>query len=559
MDIDYKAPGSVSLFDSGWGLYLLRAVLFIVLSVFILGGYAVVNFHGLRQREAMEIAETARNMSESQGYTTQSVTPFDIWYLQKQGQNPDFSKVPDMHHAPGYPVLLSWVFRILKPDYKASSDSGIFDAEYKAIIPLGIILTLLCSGALFYVGLQLFDMRIAATATVIFIISNLTLGSMISGLPLPLLTLAVTLACGFALRAVYFSVIGGHAPKMILLIIGSAVFTAVAVLTDYTMIAIAVGLMAVLAVQLQRLRWVSILLFVTVTTLLVSPWLMHNHKLGIGAMGAKPYDAIAGSSLYQDDSLSRTVEPVFNSYRVTRALRHKVVSSVAEDINGSKAVAGGLILCFFVLALFHRYEKNGVSALKWLVLSVILMLMLLTPLIGPSYTVLSSVFPLVVLLGVSAFVDYVDREEFFEPGMQMLLVWLLIILSALPAVAQVIKGSKAVYPPYYAPIQEFVCSMLDESETLYTDMPWATAWYGDRNSVLVPLEIADVAKITNGWTNVGGVYLTSETAGKTHVEKDGWRDILYHKVPESVPFKHAIELPSGRGDQIFLSDRPRWE
>jgi hypothetical protein len=304
---------------------------------------------------------------------------------------------------------------------------------------------------------------------------------------------------------------------------------------------------------------VSVLLFVAVTALLIAPWLLHNHKQGVGVLGAKPYDALAGSSLYQEDSLSRTVEPAFNSYRVARALRHKLVSSIAENMSGGRAVAGGVILCFFVLALFHRYERNGESVLKWLVLSIVLMLMLLMPLIGPSYMVLSAVFPLAVLLGVSAFVNYVDREEFFEPGMPLLLIWLLIILSALPAVAQVIRGSRAAYPPYYAPIQSFVCSMLDEGEVLYSDIPWATAWYGDRTSVLVPLHISDVDKIRDGWTNVGGVYLTSETACKTVQEKEGWHDILYHKVPESVPFRHAIELPVGCGDQIFITDRPRWE
>jgi len=559
MSDDYKLPRQGIGLDSGVGAILLRVLLFAVLAVFVLGGYAATQFHGLRSTESMEIAHVAHNIATGSGYTTRSITPFNLWYLDENGVDVALASIPEIDHAPAYPALLSLAFRLMRPSYEFSADFGMFDAEYKAIVPLGILLTMLCAAALFVFGRQIFGLRVAGLATVIYLVSNLTLSSMISGIPSPLLSLAVTLVCGFAIQAIRLSASGQSIVRMLLAVCGCALFVAVAMLADYTMIAVAVVVLVLFAIQLQRFRWTSILLFVVLSGLLVSPWLLHNHKLGVGALGSKHYDAVANSVLYQDNALARTVEPEFNSYRVGGAIKRKLVASVTENISGTKALAGGIIICFFVLALFHRYENKDVTALKWAVLLMLAMLALLMPLIGPSYAVFGALFPIVILLGASAFNDYLDREEYFEQGMQQLLMWALIVISALPAVAQVIKGSDYSYPPYYAPIQQFVCNMVEEEETLYTDIPWATAWYGNRTSILLPQEINDVEKIATGWDNVGGVYLTSETANRPVQTEASWCSLWLQKAPEGIPLRHSIQIPAGRSDQLFLANKVRWE
>ncbi len=558
MSDDYKLPRQGIGLDSRVGVVLLRVVLFASLAIFVLGGYAVVQFHGLRTSDSMEMSHIAHNLATGGGYTTLSITPFDIWYLEKHGIEVESAAIPNIRHAPGYPLLLSLMYRIARPSYQASRNSGLFDAEYKAVIPLGILLTLMCAATLFVFGRHIFNSRVAMVATVIYLVSNLTLSSMVSGTPLPLLSFAVTLVFAFSIRAVQLSGSGESIIKLLLAVCGCAVFATVAILSDYTMIAVIACVLLLFAIQLQRLRWVSILLFIVMTGLLISPWLLHNHKLGIGVLGAKQYDAVAGSALYQGNSLARTVEPEFNSYRTARAIRHKVISAVAENFSGTKAVAGGVIICFFVLALFHRYEKREVTAFKWMILGMVVILALLMPLIGCTYSVFVAIFPITILLGASAFIDYLDREEYFEQGMQQLLMWALIVISALPAVAQVIKGADYSYPPYYAPIQQFVCSMIEDDEILYTDIPWATAWYGNTVSMLIPEEIADIEKITNGWSKVGGVYLTSETANRPVNAEASWRSLWHQKVPENIPLHHSIEIPAGRADQLFLSDEVRW-
>jgi hypothetical protein len=562
-----RAQGVVTSLDSGLGLVLLRGLLYGCLALAILGGYAAVQFRGLRTAESMEFAHVARNVASGNGFSTRCVRPFDVWYLQRgktvepgDREAPPAlpARIPELRQAPAYPVLLSILYRIVRPGYAVSQGGWVFDAEYKAVVPLGILLTLLCACAVFGLGNRLFGPRVAGLATVVYLVSNVTLSGAISGLPLPLLGLVVTLACGLAVRAIQLSATGEHVPKLLLTVVGSAVCAAVAMLTDYTMVAVVIGIVFLFALQLQRLRWVSMLLFLLIGVAVVGPWLMHNHSRGVGLLGARPYGAVADSSLYADDALERTVAPEFNSYRVARAIQQKVITSVASTLRGPEAMAGGIIICFFVLALVHRYENPAIAGLKGFVLGVLGLLLLLSPLVGPGYIVLGGLFPLVVLLGVSAFVDYVDREEYFEHGLPTALAWLLIAVSALPAIAQVMSSNPSGYPPYHAPMQRFVCGLTADEERLYTDIPWATAWYGDRTSVLLPREIADVDDIAGGWEGVGGLYLTTETSDRPMQQESTWRSVFGHEVPESVPLRHAIELPAGRPDQLFLTDRVRW-
>jgi hypothetical protein len=556
MEDDYYAPRTLADVLNSWlSGAMIRGVVFLIVAVFICGGYAILQFHGLRNGAAMGYSEVARNAAQGAGFSTRARTPFDVWYLKQKKMTSDGAMVPDLHHAPGYPALLALVYKVTKPDFGAVSRRGVYAPEYKSVVPLGVLLTIICAVLVFVVGRSVFGEVAAGLAAVIYLVSNLTLSTMISGLPLPLLTLAVIAGFGCAMRAAHWSTIGEHYLRQLFYVVLSAVFAAAAVMADYSMLVVAVGFAALLWIQQQRLRWVGVLLFVVVCGALLAPWMLHNHNLGLGALRATPYDALSDSVLYPADTLARSVEPQFNSYRVAAALRHKIMSVVAGDISGFKIASGGIIICFFVLALFHRFERLDITVAKWWLVITGGALAVAVPLIGGAGPVMAALFPLAVLLGSAAFIDYLDSEEIFDSGMHTLLVWVLVIASALPALAAVARGGASAYPPYYAPIQGFVCSMIKDDETLVTDIAAATAWYGGKKSLLLPNKVEDVAKLLPDWKGVGGMYLTLNAAE----HGSDWQGLLYHKVPEGVPFKDAIDLPPGNPSQIFLSDAPRWQ
>ena len=104
--------------------------------------------------------------------------------------------------------------------------------------------------------------------------------------------------------------------------------------------------------------------------------------------------------------------------------------------------------------------------------------------------------------------------------------------------------------------------MLNEREVMCTDMPWATAWYGDRVSILLPKDVDDFYEINDYKQYVSGMYITTLTKNKPFVKQllDGpeksWLPVMSGRTPPDFPLKMGVSL--NRQDQIFLSDRNRW-
>jgi hypothetical protein len=93
-------------------------------------------------------------------------------------------------------------------------------------------------------------------------------------------------------------------------------------------------------------------------------------------------------------------------------------------------------------------------------------------------------------------------------------------------------------------------------------MPWATAWYGDRISILLPKDIEQFFEINDYKQYISGIYFTPLTKNKPFVSEllDGpeksWLPILSGRMPADFPLKAAVAL--NRQDQLFVSDRNRW-
>src|SRR5256885_12502468 len=67
--------------DVGFGVQWFRLGLFCLLVLLIILLYNGTRFLGLRDREAMDTAQLARNLARGRGYVTQFVRPLDVWYL----------------------------------------------------------------------------------------------------------------------------------------------------------------------------------------------------------------------------------------------------------------------------------------------------------------------------------------------------------------------------------------------------------------------------------------------------------------------------------------------
>jgi hypothetical protein len=143
------------------------------------------------------------------------------------------------------------------------------------------------------------------------------------------------------------------------------------------------------------------------------------------------------------------------------------------------------------------------------------------------------------------------------------LTLLLVLLTAVPLIMSLLPPQIGIpYPPYFPPFINHVCDLLQPNELLCTDIPEATAWYGNRNSLLLPATIDEFYEINDYDKRVSGLYITTVTRDRSYV-KDlltgpyrSWFPILDGRIPADFPLTQGFPLKDM--DQIFLTDRARW-
>ena len=124
------------------------------------------------------------------------------------------------------------------------------------------------------------------------------------------------------------------------------------------------------------------------------------------------------------------------------------------------------------------------------------------------------------------------------------------------------------YPPYYPPELQQTASWMQKNELMMSDVPWAVAWYGQRQCVWLSLNAqSDFFAINDNLKPVLAVYLTPETMDSRFVSdwvmtRDySWGSFILqvvtqHQIPPAFPLRIAPKgfLP----ERLYLTDRERW-
>jgi len=138
-----------------------------------------------------------------------------------------------------------------------------------------------------------------------------------------------------------------------------------------------------------------------------------------------------------------------------------------------------------------------------------------------------------------------------------------VLLTALPLLMLLVPVRIGPpYPPYYPPFIKHVATLVRPNELVCTDMPWATAWYGHRDSLLLPLTMDEFYAINDNTRRISGLYFTTITRDRAYVHDlltgpyRNWFPINEGRVPPDFPLNQY--LPLNNMDQLFLTDRTRW-
>ncbi len=563
--------------DAGLGLKIIRTTLFCLFVVGLIIIFTARQFRGFDTEAAMDYAQLGRNLAQSNRYITQCVRPASIATVSTHSFDGDarIDRHPELIKPPLYPAILAANFKFfnligidLFPTSTAFQGIRIYPAEQWVIVPLHHLFTALSGLFLYLLGRKLFSHKIGLLSVLTYFLSEMVWMDSIRGTGLPVLMFFVMGATYFALLAMINRRERKPLWNWMTFFCLSIGFSAAAFLTHYAALAIIPGLALFIWMMGSRTQRGGHLAFfyMALIFLIVSPWLLRNYQLSGSPLGLAPHVALIDSAKYPGDSLMRTLKPDFNlmaDIQIVKAKWAKNFNGLYE--NGFTSLGGGLLIAFFMVTFFYRFVRIHVHNLRWGIgLSMVLFFIIACCFDEKTLRLYHIFWPFVILYGLAFFSILLDRLDISIQLYKMGLTTLVILLTALPLIVTIFLSSAPglPYPPYYAPFVMRVSELLKPNEVMCTDMPWATAWYGKRISILLPKTLDDYYEINDYRKYISGLYITTLTKDRPFISsllegsEKTWFPITMGRLPPNFPLKQGFAL--NKQDQLFLTDTVRW-
>ncbi|HMP77197.1 MAG TPA: glycosyltransferase family 39 protein [Kiritimatiellia bacterium] len=553
--------------DVGIGLRLIKLGLYLLMLLSIMVLYTATQFRGLKDAEAMDLAQLGRNLMTKGSFVTQNIRPASMWYLvdKSKAADPQLREHPDIVNPPLHPALLSVGFKMFEGAFAPDRTARTFPPEQWVIVPTGHLFSILTGALIFLIARKLFDNRVAVLGITLFFLSDAVWGMSISGLPFPVATFFITAAWYAALIAGSRHEAGGRAWGWALASLAAGLFCGLAFLTRYGAIAVVPGIILLLAWSVRPYAGRVVALFLFAFLLTVAPWLVRNVLVSGGLFGLAPWLALNGANPLTDNLFERTLAQDPTLGGIMAALRPKLMLGLAEIYNTQLRLLGdGILVGVFFTTFFYSFARENVRRLRWCLVAGLFVTIPVAAVYGqPGYRLLYLFLPFVVLYAVAFFYILLDRMQLRIPLLRMGVTGGFLALGALPLVLTLLPPRTGVpYPPYYPPYITHVSRMLNPDELMCTDMPWATAWYGNRNSLLLPASIDEFYEINDYMRRVSGLYFTTITRDREYIRSlvtgpyRTWFPLLEGRIPSDFPLTQGF--PLSNLDQLFLTDRQRW-
>ncbi len=587
--------------EVGGGARVLRLFL-LLLVIFGVGVlYDLRDYRNLSTPEGMDAAQLARNISTGQGYTTKFIRPLSLYLVQRQNEgkgptgagttNFDFARIqahPDLANPPVYPLVLAGLMKVLPfhwtVDLKGAfwSDNGRF-SRYQPdflITVFNQMLLLAVAVAVFFLARKLFDQNVAWLSAVLTICCEVLWRFSNSGLSTLLLIL---IFLGLTWCVLKIEELAREATPRQNHLLGWVILAgatvAVGALTRYAFGWLILPVALFLTMFSGRRGAAHAVLAVGVFAIILAPWLVRNYIIGGTLFGTAGFAPMEGTSLYPQYTLPRSIHPVFYGFVLKPFLAKLAVNARGILSNDLPTLGGSWASAFFLAGLMLQFRKTAAQRMRYFVL-LCLGVLIFTQALGRtqlsdesptvnSENLLILLAPLVFIYGASFFLTLLEQIQLPVLELRYPIVGGFVVLSCLPMIFTLLPPtpSPVVYPPYFPPDIQQVSRWMRPDELMMSDVPWAVAWYGDRDCVWLSLNVNnDFYDINDNIKTVSALYLTPVTMNGKYLTDwkltppDSWGNFIIQFVvlnqPSSFPLHDA---PTGYSrDRLFLTDFPRW-
>jgi len=593
----------IHLLEVGEGARLVRIGVVLLGLVALAAAYDWMRFRNLATPEAMDAAQVARNLAGGQGFTTKFIRPLSIHLLEahrhrlQKGTN-ELTVLqtahPDLANPPLYPLLLAGAMNVLSFDYEIAAGRPFLRYQPDLLITfVNQSLFLLALLMVFALARSLFDPTVAWISTAVVAGSELLWRFTVSGLSTMLLLvlfLALVACLTAAERGAREEQRG--AGWLLGLAALSGMIVGLGMMTRYAFGWLILPTLGFLALCFPSRRWVLPLAGLLVFAATVTPWLVRNHRLSGTLFGTATYAVAQATETFPADELERSLTPALE--RLTPGIcRQKLRANVPDILqNELPTLGGGWISAFFLVGLLVPFVNPGRRRLRGFLLASLGVLVLAQALgrselstasphlNGENLLVLLA--PVVAILGAALFSMLLEQLDLPFPPLKYGVAVLFVLLLGVPLLLGLLppRGDPRVHPPYFPPLIQQFARWMQEDELMMSDMPWAVAWYGNRQCVWTPLRVRDPGgrndffALSDSRKPVRALYLTQLTLDAPFFSRmyvapgePGGRDLSWGRfvtesllkgnLPAGFPLKSA-PAEYLRNGHLLLTDRARW-
>ncbi|MFZ0828216.1 MAG: glycosyltransferase family 39 protein [Verrucomicrobiia bacterium] len=591
---------------------LARYLRFVLLGLVVLALVLIYDlraYRNLATSEAMDVAQLARNLAEGKGYSTLFVRPLSLYLVQSHNgagyvpalndtNTPDFALIkshphPDLANPPVYPVVLAGLMKVLpfhfpvelkSPFWSESSRFWRYQPDF-LIAVFNQILLLVVVALTFFLARKLFDVSVAWLSALLILGCELLWQFSVSGLSTMLL-LVIFLGLSWCVLQIEEWARGPEpSPNRLLgLALTAGGLAGVGALTRYAFGWVIIPLAVFLFLFSGRRRGLHALAALGAFMLVFLPWVIRNYAVSGTPFGTAGYAIVEGTGLFPQFQLERSLHPDFTHVLWFRPYLSKLAGNLHTIFaNDLPKLGGSWASILFLAGLLLGFRGLAARRMRYFLL-MCLGVFIVVQALGRtqlsekspelnSENLLVLLAPLVFIYGVSFFFTFLDQMKLAVPQLRYGVMGIFVVLSCLPMIListlMAPKVVPVVYPPYYPPDIQQTAGWMDENELLMSDVPWAVAWYGNRQCVWLTLNAQDdFFSVNDNMKPVLALYLTPETTDGKFVSdwmragEHSWGSFLIqvltqNQIPQGFPLRNA---PTGfLPERMFLTDRQRWK
>lgn len=571
----------------------------VAMFVVAIGGvYLLREAKNFSNPEAMDLGQLGRNLASGRGYTTRLIRPLSFHLLQERAKDTGQPQegilkkpLPDLHNPPVYPAMLAAVFKVVPERFRTGLTSDPFrQRPWPETLVTLLNLAWLGLGAwwTWRLGSRWFDWEVGLMAAAVYAGTELLWRMSSNGLPAPFLMVLVLALADILTRLDQSGspLSPGIVPPIarpLRLAAFAGLVVGIGFLTRYAFGFLIVPAVAWMFITHVR-RWLVVPTFLVAFALVVSPWLARNHHLSGRLLGTASSAFLSGTESFPESWLERHLRQPPEPPNLLSEVRVKFSVNAADLLrNAVPRLTGNWTFFLFVSGLLLPFRTDRLRRLRWFTLGGLGVFFVAEALTRTHWATLVPdanesahmvlMTPLVLLFGMSFFFSLLGSTEFGHPVLRGLCVGGSWVVLSLPLLTSILppRTYPMVLPAYRPDIIQEVSGYVRPDELMASDIPWAVAWYGDRDCLWLPHAVRskdreDFLSVTDFERHVAALYLSPFTSEEP-LRRVGTGEFVWGRfyldavvnrnLPRGFPLIDAYQGSAERG-HLFLADRKRW-